>query len=86
MVLHFSIVNFFSIILPTYNRAHFLPRAIESVIKQDYDNWELIIVDDGSTDNTKSLVQEFIQNDIRIRYIWQKNVERSAARNHVSVF
>lgn len=71
---------FFSIILPTYNRAHFLPKAIESVLKQTFEDWELIIVDDGSTDNTKEVVAKY--QDSRIRYIYQKNQERSAARNN----
>ncbi len=70
----------FSIILPTYNRAKMLPVAIESVLLQEYTNWELIIVDDGSTDNTKQVVQQY--NDNRIKYIWQENQERSAARNN----
>lgn len=71
---------FFSIILPTYNRAHFLPKAIESVLSQTFKDWELIIVDDGSTDNTKEVVANY--QDSRIRYIYQKNQERSAARNN----
>lgn len=71
---------FFSIILPTYNRAHFLPKAIESVLKQTLEDWELIIVDDGSTDNTKEVVAKY--NDSRIRYFFQENQERSAARNN----
>lgn len=71
---------FFSIILPTYNRAHFLPKAIESVLTQTFKDWELIIVDDGSTDNTKEVVANY--QDSRIRYIYQKNQERSAARNN----
>lgn len=71
---------FFSIIIPTYNRAHFICAAIESVICQVYNNWELIIVDDGSTDNTKEVLLSF--NDDRIRYIYQQNKERSAARNN----
>ncbi len=70
----------FSIIIPTYNRASFLPRAIESVLAQTYTDWELIIVDDGSTDNTKDVVSQY--KDPRIRYIYQKNAERSAARNN----
>lgn len=70
----------FSIIIPTYNRATFLPRAIESVLAQTYTNWELIIVDDGSTDNTKEIVA--IYTDSRIRYIYQQNAERSVARNN----
>lgn len=69
----------FSIIIPTYNRASFLPRAIESVLAQIYENWELIVVDDGSNDNTREVVASF--KDERIRYIYQENQERSAARN-----
>lgn len=71
---------FFSIILPTYNRATHLSNAIQSVRSQFFENWELIIVDDGSTDNTKEIVNQF--QDERIRYIFQQNAERSAARNN----
>ena len=46
----------FSIILPTYNRRSLLPRAVESVLAQEYANWELIIIDDGSSDDTKDYV------------------------------
>lgn len=72
----------FSIILPTYNRSHIISETIKSVIDQTYDRWELIIVDDGSTDKTKEVVEKFIKNDNRIRYIYQENSERSAARNN----
>ncbi len=71
---------FFSIIIPTYNRAHLIGIAIESVLAQTFENWELIIVDDGSTDNTQEVVNSY--NDDRIRYIYQENAERSAARNN----
>lgn len=71
---------FFSVILPTYNRANMIGKAIESVLAQTYTNWELIVVDDGSTDNTKQVVEAY--NDTRIRYIYQQNAERSAARNN----
>ncbi len=47
------------LIKPTYNRADLLPRAIESVLNQTFKDFELIIVDDGSTDNTKEIVQEY---------------------------
>lgn len=70
----------FSIVIPTYNRATFLPKAIESVLSQTYTDWELIIVDDGSTDNTKDVVSQY--GDSRIRYVYQQNAERSAARNN----
>ena len=70
----------FSIIIPTYNRAAFLPKAIESVLAQTYTDWELIIVDDGSTDNTREVVSQY--KDERITYIYQENAERSAARNN----
>jgi glycosyltransferase involved in cell wall biosynthesis len=73
---------FFSIITPTYNRAHMLSKTIESVLEQTFTDWELIIVDDGSTDHTKELVDRFIQKDPRINYVYQENAERSAARNN----
>jgi len=75
-----SILIKFSIIIPTYNRATFLPKAIESVLSQTYTDWELIIVDDGSTDNTRDVVSKYVDN--RIRYIYQQNAERSSARNN----
>ena len=74
-------MTFFSIILPTYNRANFLARAVESVQNQIFEDWELIIVDDGSTDNTVEVINNY-QSDLRIKYIYQENAERSAARNN----
>ena len=59
-----------------------ISRSIESVIAQTYTDWELIIVDDGSTDDTKELIASYISNDTRIKYIHQENAERSAARNN----
>ena len=70
----------FSIIIPIYNKAKFLPKAIESVINQTFEDWELKIVDDGSTDKTSDVVKQYPDN--RIRYIYQENSERSAARNN----
>ncbi len=69
----------FSVIIPTYNRAGIIGRAIESVLAQTYQHWELIVVDDGSTDNTKEIVMSY--NDKRIRYFWKENEELNAARN-----
>ena len=56
-----------SIVLPTYKRAHVLPHAIRSVLEQTYQNWELIVVDDNSPDDTAAVVQSF--DDHRIRYV-----------------
>jgi len=69
----------FSIVLPCHNREKFLPRSIGSAIKQSDQDWELVVVDDGSTDNTQNVVKSF--NDPRIKYVYQNNSERSAARN-----
>lgn len=75
-----SSTPFFSIIVPTYNRAGLIGQTINGVLNQTYINWELLIVDDGSTDNTKQVVTSY--NDSRIKYIYQQNAERSAARNN----
>ncbi len=58
----------FSIITPTYNRAHTIERAINSILNQNYQNYEMIIIDDGSTDNTFEILKKYL-DDPRIRYI-----------------
>jgi glycosyltransferase involved in cell wall biosynthesis len=69
-----------SIVIPTYNRSRLLARAVKSVLNQTYKNFELIIVDDASTDNTEEVVNSF--NDKRIRYLrHEKNKGEAAARN-----
>jgi glycosyltransferase involved in cell wall biosynthesis len=69
-----------SVIIPTFNRAAFLKTAVQSVLKQNYDNFEIIIVDDNSQDNTQAVVKKF--SDERIRYTrHQQNKGVSAARN-----
>lgn len=68
-----------SIITPTYNREDFLGQAIDSVLAQTYQNFEFFIIDDGSTDNTRSLVESYA--DPRIRYYHQENQGQSVARN-----
>ena len=71
-----------SIIIPTYNCARLIGRAIESVLNQTYRDFELVIVDDGSTDNTEEIIKEFQKKDERIKYICHdKNKGGSAARN-----
>ena len=69
-----------SVITPTFNRADYLPIAIRSVLAQSYQNFELIVVDDGSTDETPTLMKEFL-GDPRIRYFQQENQGQSVARN-----
>jgi len=70
-----------SIILPTYNRAKFLGEAISSAISQTYADLEVLIVDDGSSDGTRELVDSYARNDSRIRYFYQDNAGVSVARN-----
>jgi glycosyltransferase involved in cell wall biosynthesis len=72
---------FFSVIIPVYNRAYMLVNTLQSVKEQSFTDWECIVVDDGSTDNTKEIIMHECSNDNRIRYVYQKNAERSAARN-----
>ncbi len=55
-----------SIIMPTYNRADLLPRAIDSVLRQSYQDWELIVVNDASTDGTKDVLERYAKRDGRI--------------------
>lgn len=71
---------FFSVIIPTFNRATILPRAVKSIMNQSFSDWELIIVDDGSKDNTKEIAQVFL-NDCRVKYVLQENQGVCAARN-----
>ncbi|HVW99455.1 MAG TPA: glycosyltransferase [Candidatus Babeliaceae bacterium] len=70
-----------SVIVPSYNYAAFISKALSSVKAQTYRNWECIIVDDGSTDNTRDICNEFCINDPRFKYIYQVNGGISAARN-----
>lgn len=69
-----------SIVLPSFNRAHILPKAVESILRQTYKDFELIIVDDGSSDNTCEVVKGF--NDDRIVYVHQENAGACVARNN----
>lgn len=66
--------------MPTYNSAHTIANAINSIIQQTYKDWELIIVDDGSTDNTEQVVKRF--DDSRIRYFKRPHAEIVATRNY----
>lgn len=72
---------FFSVILTTYNRAALLQRALDSLIVQTETDWEAIIVDDGSTDNTETQVHRYLENDSRIKYVYQNNTGYSFSKN-----
>lgn len=67
-----------SVIIPTYNRVQYVTKAIDSVLVQTYTDYEIIVVDDGSTDNTKEVLEPYMG---RIKYIYQENAGVSAARN-----
>ncbi|MDL0429703.1 glycosyltransferase [Marinobacter sp. TBZ242] len=69
-----------SVITPTYNRAGFIGEAVSSVLAQTYQDLELIIVDDGSVDDTRAVVDAFLA-DKRVRYFYQENQGQSSARN-----
>lgn len=75
-------MRYVSIILPTYNRAHSIRRSIESILRQTYPHWELLVIDDGSSDNTEEVVTEIAALDSRVRYYRQpQNRGVAAARN-----
>ena len=74
-----------SIIIPTYNRAHFIGETLESVIAQTYENWECIVVDDGSTDYTDELMEYYCKKDTRIQYHHRPDIKprgANACRNY----
>jgi glycosyltransferase involved in cell wall biosynthesis len=79
--MRFSCKPDISIIMPTFNRARHLEHAVQSVLAQSFSNWELIIVDDGSTDNTFQTLDPFIHKFPNIRYIKQSNRKAAIARN-----
>lgn len=70
-----------SVVISAYQKAQFLPRTLQSVLDQTFRDFEAIVVDDGSTDNTRKIVESFAKNDGRIRYIYQQNRGPGGARN-----
>ena len=70
-----------SIIVPCYNQADYLPETLDSILAQTYTNWECVIVNDGSPDNTDEVVQRYLTQDDRFKYIKQSNKGPAAARN-----
>jgi glycosyltransferase involved in cell wall biosynthesis len=71
-----------TVIIPSYNYGRFIGQTIESVQAQTYPNWECVVVDDGSTDNTREVVESYARRDTRIRYIYQENQRAGTARNN----
>lgn len=71
---------FFSIVIPTYNRAALLKLTLISLFNQSYQNFEILVIDDGGNDHTEDVVKAF--EDPRITYYWKENAERGAARNY----
>lgn len=73
---------FFSVIVPTYNRLKHLVPAINSIFEQDFSNFEVIVVDDGSTDDTRKTLSAMAPDNPRLKYFFKDNEERSIARNY----
>ena len=71
---------YFTIIIPSFNRSHIIVKTIQAVLDQSFQDWELLIVDDGSTDNTKEILTPILA-DKRVKYIYQNNAGVCAARN-----
>jgi len=75
-------MTFFSVIIPIYNRSHLIGETIDTVLAQTYPDFEIIIVDDGSTENIKKVLDEKYSNESRVKYFRKQNEERGAARNY----
>ncbi len=71
----------FSVIVPTYNQADYLPETLESLLRQTYDNWEAVVVNDGSTDNTAEILKSYTVKDRRIRVVNKNNGGVASALN-----
>lgn len=69
-----------SVMMPSYNASEYVSEAIESIIAQTYSNWELIFVDDGSTDDTSNIVKTYAYKDERIKYVRISHIGRGEAR------
>ena len=71
-----------SIVMPCYNGEDFIKETIDSVLKQTYTNWELLVIDDGSKDDSPSIVNKYASDDSRIKLIKQQNAGSAVARNN----
>lgn len=70
-----------SIIVPCYNQSHFLDECLQSILDQTYQNWECIIVNDGSHDDTEEISKKWVEKDSRFQYLYKTNGGLSSARN-----
>lgn len=75
----------FSVIIPTYNRENELPKCIKSVLEQTYKDFEVLVIDNGSTDHTKDIVQKYMENDSRVNYFWQENSGSPAGSRNTGI-
>lgn len=72
----------FSVVIPTYNRKDFVVKSIQSVLNQNYQNAEIVVVDDGSNDGTKEHIRAIFGKEPRVKYYYKINEERAVARNY----
>ena len=71
-----------TIFTPTYNRAHLLPRLYKSICKQDCMDFEWLVIDDGSTDNSGIIAKKYAEDYVNIEYVYEENQGLGHARNH----
>ena len=71
-----------SVVVPSYNYGHLVGETLDSLAAQTYARWECVVVDDGSTDDTRAVVEAYAARDSRVRYVWQENARQAAARNN----
>lgn len=76
-----NIIPFFSVIVTTYNRSKLLDRALDSLLGQTFDDWECLIVDDGSSDNTFNKAIKYCKEDPRFRYMFHSHRRQSSSKN-----
>lgn len=71
-----------SVIVPCYNQAQYLDECLQSVLDQTYENWECLIINDGSPDNTEEVAKKWVEKDYRFKYFYKENGGLSSARNY----
>ncbi|WP_294211736.1 glycosyltransferase family 2 protein [uncultured Chryseobacterium sp.] len=76
-----STLSLISVIVPCYNQAQYLDECLQSVLDQTYQNWECIIVNDGSPDHTEDVAKKWAEKDLRFKYLYKENGGLSSARN-----